>query len=404
MLALAHGRRVGASTRMNIKNIVFSGFIFVASIMLGLGALEVMLRVKNASMKNYDVEMWRYSKELKTRSDNHSLGHLHLKNRSAILQGVNIRTNEWGLRGPPLGPRDPAKRRVLFLGSSITLGWGVPEEETVSARVEQALKARGENVEVLNGGIGNYNSERYVERFFVELKELQPSDVVVQYFLRDAEDLGPGRDNFILRNSELAAVTWIAASQLIGRTGEASLIEHYRAVYQEDQPGYHKMLVALKKLADYAKANNIRIYMTMVPDVHNLKQYPFGFIHDRMQKIAADMGYTYVDLLGALGSLTPEEIWAMPGDPHPNSLGHKLMADAITPVLARADLAHRSRRLAGGKKTNGLQRRCLLCIFRLSTSCCISLSRRAFASISSSSAARSSMPGGASATCGCRSC
>ncbi len=329
----------GVNTRMNIKNIVFSGLIFVVAILVGLGALEAMLRVKNASMKNYDIEMWRYSKELKTRSDNPSLGHVHLKNRSALLQSVNIRTNEWGLRGAPLGPRDPAKRRILFLGSSITLGWGVPEEETVSQRVEQALKARGENVEVLNGGIGNYNSERYVERFFVELKDLQPSDIVVQYFLRDAEDLGPGRDNFILRNSELAATTWMAASQLIERTGEASLIDHYRAVYQEDQPGYRKMLSSLKKLADYAKANNIHVYMTMVPDVHNLKQYPFGFIHERMQKIAADMGYTYVDLLGSLGSLTPEQIWAMPGDPHPNSLGHKLMADAITPVLARADIA-----------------------------------------------------------------
>jgi lysophospholipase L1-like esterase len=30
----------------------------------------------------------------------------------------------------------------------------------------------------------------------------------------------------------------------------------------------------------------------------------------------------------------PQELFAMPGDPHPNALGHRLMADAIFPILA----------------------------------------------------------------------
>jgi hypothetical protein len=74
--------------------------------------------------------------------------------------------------------------------------------------------------------------------------------------------------------------------------------------------------------------------MAMTPDVHDLKHYQFGFVHDRMKVIASELGYTYVDLLPAFGILAPSEVWAMPGDPHPNGLGHKLMADALTPVLA----------------------------------------------------------------------
>ena len=89
----------------------------------------------------------------------------------------------------------------------------------------------------------------------------------------------------------------------------------------------------LRELADYAEARNIRLYLAMTPDVHNLKFYPFGFVHDIMRSIAAQDGYIYIDLLPAFGKLSPEEIWAMPGDPHPNSLGHKLMAGAILPVL-----------------------------------------------------------------------
>ena len=54
-----------------------------------------------------------------------------------------------------------------------------------------------------------------------------------------------------------------------------------------------------------------------------------------MLKIAAADGYAVVDLLPAFGKLPPEQVWAMPGDPHPNALGHRLMADAVYPLLSQ---------------------------------------------------------------------
>jgi hypothetical protein len=39
----------------------------------------------------------------------------------------------------------------------------------------------------------------------------------------------------------------------------------------------------------------------------------------------------------------PEQLWAMPGDPHPNAFGHELMANAIFPVLARKSIATTAR-------------------------------------------------------------
>jgi lysophospholipase L1-like esterase len=225
-------------------------------------------------------------------------------------------------------------RRVLFLGSSITLGWGVKEEDTLTERLRSMFSERGDNVEVLNGGIGNYNAERYVERFFTDLAELHPSDIVVQYFLRDAEKLDVGGGNLFLRNSQLAVTLWIAATRLTGKFGEQSLDDHYRAIYDPGQPGYQAMLASLKKLAEYAKANKIRIYLAMTPDVHNLKNYPFEYIHSRMHQIAVEDGYTFIDLLPAFRGLSAEQVWAMPGDPHPNALGHRLMAETIFPSIA----------------------------------------------------------------------
>jgi lysophospholipase L1-like esterase len=308
--------------------------VVTLSVTIALALAEGVLRLKNASMKNYDVEMWRYAKELKQPAENIRLGHEHIPNRSAILQSVEIRTNEYGLRGPgPVPPRAPDERRVLFLGGSITLGWGVEESKTMTAVLERRLAEAGQKIDVLNAGVGNYNAERYVGNFFDRLTPLNATDIVVHYFLRDAEDLGAGGGNILLRNSELALTLWIAGNRVFGSAQEGTLIEHYKHVYNQNSDGYQEMHGALARLADYARQNNIRLYLAMVPDVHDLKNYRFGFVHEKMAAVAKELGYTYVDLLPAFGALSPEEVWAMPGDPHPNALGHEMMAKAMLPVL-----------------------------------------------------------------------
>jgi len=303
-----------------VSGILASLAMLLVSTLVAFGAGEAILRAKNASMKNYDIEMWRYALELKRRSDIPVLGHEHLASSSAVLQSVEIRIDERGLRGGPVAPPTPGKRRILFLGSSVTLGWGVPEAETMTARLQEMFKRDGQDVEVLNAGIGNYNAVRYVERFKRRLADLQPTDIVVHYFLRDAEVLDPGRDNFVLRHSELAATTWIAFSRYFGKAAEKSLEEHYRDAYRPEAEGYKAMRAALADLA-------------MTPDVHDLVDYRFGYIHELMRKTAEEDGYRYVDLLPPMKNLRPAQLWSMPGDPHPNALGHRLMAEAIYPAL-----------------------------------------------------------------------
>src|SRR4051812_32552757 len=252
------------------KNTVFSSALLVFSVVVALGISEGILRVKNSSMKNYDIEMWRYARELKVKSSDPSLDFEHLKSKSAVLQNVEIRLNEWGLRGDPVPAASLDKRRILFLGGSTTLGWGVGEEDTVEMRLQRMLAAAGQPAEVLYAGVGNYNAERYVSRFLKQLTGLNPTDIVVQYFMRDAEDLPPGGGNFLLRHSELAVTLWIAYHRLFDRAGEANLVDRYRKVYDPAQPGFVVMERELTQLAEYAKTRGIRVYFMMLPDVHDL--------------------------------------------------------------------------------------------------------------------------------------
>ncbi len=323
----------------HIKKVVFSTLLTFACVGVALLFPEFVLRMKNASMKNYDIEMWRYAKELKTPSENPLLGHEHLKNQQATLQSVLLRTNEWGLRGGPVS-QTPAPRRILALGSSITFGWGVKEEETMTSLLENKLKSAGEEVEFLNAGIGNYNSARYVERFLTRLEDLHPTDILVHYFLRDAETLEAGGGNWFLKNSQVAVTLWMALNQMKQKTG--GLEEHYRKVYEPNAPGRVEMEKALARLARYAREKKIKLYLAMTPDVHDLINYPFASIHEEMKKVAEREGYEYVDLLPALRGIPSSEIWSLPNDPHPNALGHRKMAEALFPVMHNNPIVNRA--------------------------------------------------------------
>src|SRR5262245_21109990 len=93
------------------RTLAFTVLSFVLVVGVSLLAAEWIVRLKNASMKNYDMEMRRYARELKTPSRDPRLGHEHRRNAEAVLQSVTIRTNTWGLRGgeipeaPPPGTR-----------------------------------------------------------------------------------------------------------------------------------------------------------------------------------------------------------------------------------------------------------------------------------------------------------
>ena len=289
-------------------------------------------------MRNYDIEMWRYSKELKLESENPLLGHEHNPSKESILQSVKIKINRDGLRGDDIKPRQVEDRCILFLGSSITLGWGVAEDETLTRRLEHMFAADGKSVEVLNAGIGNYNAVRYVERFLTRLTHLDPNIIVVQYFVNDAEVLEFPRGNWFLRNSQFAVTLWIAFNRYFKSTGEGALLKHYELVYDPDARGFQDMHSALKRLADYARDKKISIVFAMTPDFHNFKDYPFDSIHHSMAEISRDLGFVYVDLLPTFLHRDAKKLWSTPGDPHPNSFGHELMANTLYPFLKNPDL------------------------------------------------------------------
>jgi lysophospholipase L1-like esterase len=107
------------------------------------------------------------------------------------LFGTHYRINTDGFRGPrhPRS-RPPGGLRILVLGDSIAFGFGVREEETFPRVLETLLAkiATEGTVEVINLGVGGYNTwneARLLEDIGVEY---QPDLVMVQFSINDLND------------------------------------------------------------------------------------------------------------------------------------------------------------------------------------------------------------------------
>jgi lysophospholipase L1-like esterase len=315
--------------RQGLKAVLHRALVVVLTLAFTAAAGEAMLRLKNADQKNYLIEMWRYAKELKQISPSPEIGHVHVPGQTAVLQGVPIQINSRGMRGPEI--RQNAERTILLLGSSITLGWGVAEQNTVRAQLEKLLGAR---YQVLNAAVGNYNTTRYVNAFKQMYRDVKPNIVVVNYFINDAEVLPPSEYNAVLKHSQFFTTLYYIFQGLIkGSESIDKLVAHYKKIYDHQGEGYREMAAALNEFNEMSRADGFSVVLAMVPDIHQLHPYPFKFIHDDIKALAASHGWTYVDFLESLGNHSGPDLYSIPGDPHPNAVAHKAMADALAGII-----------------------------------------------------------------------
>jgi hypothetical protein len=321
----------------------------VASLIIGtLVALlvgEVVVRVVAARSLIYNIEMVRYAKELKMPDPRGEVSHVHRPSASAHLMGVDVALNSHGHRGPELLPKSPDQKRVLVLGSSVTMGWGISLEETFTSIAEarfnkelpQGPKTR---VEIANAGIGNYNTLAQSRLFEHEYPELKPDAVVLHYFISDAEPRPPGKNSLLLRHSYFAAYCYDRFRTIgLAAEGKGDLFKYYSGIYDDAQPYWKDTLAKITRMRDVAAADGVPFLVMIIPDFHNLRPgSPYGALYEKMEKGFVGAGIrvvnTFPEFQQRYGG-QESALWIQRDDPHPNARGHALMADLLYGELAR---------------------------------------------------------------------
>jgi len=336
------------------KRVFLAGVIvtLIATLVtLALG--EGVVRLVASQRLIYNIEMVKYARALKQRDPLGVVSHVHRPSRTAKLMGVEIALNSMGDRGPdPLEPKPSGTKRVLVLGSSITMGWGVPFDAVFTSVAEKRLNAEqpfgpATRFELINAGIGNYNTVFQRELFRDQYPRLKPDAVVLNYFISDVQPRTMGRNNPVLKHSYLAAWIFDRYSQWQFTRGGKDLFTFYAELYADDSEPWRITQDKIREMRDACAADHRPFVVMIIPDIHDLSPgTPYQALYQKMETTFRGAGFDVVNTFDAFqqrfgGDVT--KLWIQGDDPHPNSAGHALMASELVEHLVRANPMQLSR-------------------------------------------------------------
>jgi lysophospholipase L1-like esterase len=321
--------------KRHLRNLVFIGYVAIFCLVGG----EIVTRAFYSRFSNYNMEMWRYCSEIKRPLAGQKLPFHHFPNKTGSYYGVEIGTNSLGFRDHEYSLKKPeATERILFLGDSFTLGWGVALDDLVSKVLERLLNRADSRYEVINMGIGNYNTTMEVELFKWKGLELGPDMVILMYFINDTEPV-PGRQAplayTLLSRSYFCSFVFDRLTRLRSRflrTFEWST--HYRRLYSpENADNLDSNTESIRELIRLCDENDIRLLIVNIPEMHEFKKYQFTYATDYVRDLAQEGGVEFLDMLPAFSGHEPESLWISLEDPHANAKAHAIMAQQIYDMI-----------------------------------------------------------------------
>ena len=317
-----------------LKNILL---VFGVTIVCLL-ALEPLTRLFVDTGKTYELEMWKYATLVKERDHRPEFGHRHRANAHAELMGEDVRTDSHGFRGPEIKPRTGrawGRLRIAFAGDSIAMGWGVAEKETIPMQVLAALQAQGRKVDGFNLGVGNYNTSQELASYKDIGARMKPDIIVLVYFINDGEPMPTYHDNdWLEEHSEAWVVLNYRLDALLRSSSELpDWKKYYRDLYKDAAPGWKKTQESIAGFAKVAKDEGIKLIVVHVPELHELKPYPFADVTAKVRAVVEAQKVQFVDLLPMVENLDPSSLWVTVPDPHPNGVADIAMSKGIVPAL-----------------------------------------------------------------------
>lgn len=303
--------------------------------------MEIVLRLTYPFYSNFNTEMWRYSTEIKTLSKTPGVSHEHFPNKESMLYGVNIKTNSIGFRDYEYNIQKPEDTtRVLVLGDSVTLAWGVDLPDSYPKVLEKMLNEKIlQKYEILNSALGNYNTEMEVN-ILKKYLFLDPDIVIVGFFLNDAEKTGyikPGIMYQLKKRLYLYPFFWdkfIRIKYLL-TSSRGKYTSKIHDFYTDEYGGEERIDTAFSELRSLSQSQNFSVYIVIIPPFYNeFEEYKFLYMHQFIKELCMKYNFQCIDTFDNFKSYLLKEIIISQEDAHPNAVGHKIIAESIFGVLS----------------------------------------------------------------------
>ena len=276
-------------------------------------------------------------------------------------------TNSLGFRGKEFSlEKPPGTFRIAVLGDSFTFGEGVKNDDVFSERLAQLLNnqnrgTRKFNFEVLNFGVGGYNTEQSLFLLNNMVLKTKPDMIILGYVLNDAKpklfyfDKSDGeikkRPNeeilhrglsesdppeTHLYTSRTAQLIWkiINSRKLSEQT-----IRYYNSLYESSSSSWNVTKDSLREFIGVCETHNIDCYIVLFPMIFRLNEsYPFKHLHQLIENEITSVRSNkihFIDLFAYLKGQDDRKLWVHPTDQHPNEIVHETASKAIFSSLLK---------------------------------------------------------------------
>lgn len=286
-------------------------------------------------------------------------------NLNKEVMGKEFATNDLGLRDRPYElAKPPDVFRILLLGSSIDMGWGVNVDETYENRLEDWLNRHAElrglprRFEVWNTAIAAHGPLQRLEMLRRQAEQVQPDLVLFSATLLDPrltqihlcgllQGQVPIRDPFVQAAIDAARLT---PHDLLCDARGLVYKDLVKAKLQNEL--WPVIDGVLGELAAECRSRDVPLVCVLIPRAGN-SDLPEdrGPAVARYEALAARHGVLMLDVTGAFDNEDPALVEIAPWDDHPNAHGHLLLFRAIATRLVEDHKLYRD--LFGAAKLAG---------------------------------------------------
>ena len=302
-------------------------------------------------------------------------GYVHVPNQQGWIDEGWVTINTLGCRGKePRVPKPVNGFRVLVVGDSVTLGWGVGDSEAYPAVLEQALQRAkpGGAVDVVNCAVSGYNTPQQARQIARLAPVLVPDIVLVGFYWNDLPNLlarnghvaalpdrrdpaqadtpfrlgvQPTRVGSLLRRSRalygmkgafrIVRGLWAEPDSTdIWNQWEAALLEPTPTPIVEEAWGQGRD--RLIELAAVAARHRTRVALVLLPS-RTQSARPDGSMgfRRRVMEAGAAAGLPVIDLFPTFTTRRDRlsSLYIQYDRDHPNAAGHRLIAEALLAEL-----------------------------------------------------------------------
>jgi lysophospholipase L1-like esterase len=209
---------------------------------------------------------------------------------------VRFQTNEDGLTpGSAQRHKQANKIRIMLFGDSTVLGRSVPQDKTVSAQLEQLLKSKGIDAEVINAGVQGYGTDQSLLLMERLLPLYNPEVVIYGLCQNDFTENQSSQAHEqakplfkITKTGEAEMVPCVLKDEIYsGGSGLRKWIQHI-ALYRLLQPGVLKVRMMIERWNNPNKfAGDSLDELYYKPEALEIIDWKlFSYLLKRMKKVA----------------------------------------------------------------------------------------------------------------------